>query len=158
MRLLLVVYRCRKGRHEFKAPLLLDQSYGLLMYRTRTPRRMAVLETIGDPTFDEVAAIIRDDPTYARLPTDRSRQLIQDIVGAVCDVDENGHAFSVTAEPSCTICGRSNVKYVHDTSPEEFGEFEVPPLTHAKWDAMDPEAKGRLVRALTADYIAQRRW
>ena len=156
-RLLLAVYRCRKGKHEFTAAMPPDHFYGALFYRTRTPGRMAVLHSLIDPVFDDVRAILQCEQSFARLSVDRQRRLLQNVVGAICDRDERGETFSADADPACTVCGRANVRYLHDTSPEEYGEFTVPELTHSTWDMLDRDARQQRVRALLEQRIAQRR-
>lgn len=130
---------CPNG-HSFRYLTLGDMHYGTLFARTQG--HTALVETFGDPVFDEVFALVEE--LAPSLDEDARVTAGHEAFEYACDPDPDGRRYTLGGLP-CTRCGAEAVQWgrTDGSAPEP------PPVTHTTWLASDAATRREIVeRAL----------
>jgi hypothetical protein len=149
MKLQKFTYRCELG-HEFYAPESPESAYGEFLLRDPSGTRLAYLNALEDPTYQEVDAILARLPTLTTMPAVKRANILRRIYGAAaCDPPPDGGDFQIGRLPRCPVC-HSAVRSWIESEPIEFLDVAVPPVTHAVWESLSTEQKVARVEELAA--------
>lgn len=154
MKLVLVRYVCANCGSSFKAPELNPTSYGEFLLRSGTTGSLAYLDALGDSTYDEVEAILSENPLVQRRTATGRADLLRRIYGPVaCDPDETGNPFVIGMHPVCPICRSQSMKEWETAEPLETVNIVISPVHHSTWNQLTTAQKGKRVSASLMDIL-----
>lgn len=141
MNYLVYRFQCRGCQHWFEHHQMSPSAYGEFLLRSETRRSERYLNGITDPVYQEVDDLLRFE-TRVRNRSDRERsEVLQSVFGVACDPDTDGDLFQMNLFPRCPDCGADDVETWEATEPPRVVDLEIPPVTHAAWNALSRAGK-----------------
>ena len=127
-------YQCEPLGHRFRMPDLQFNNYGKFLLRNEAGKSLAYLNAFRDPTFVEVADLLKQMPGTRHLSSGQRTDVLHRVYGAVaCDPDVDGRSLRIGQRPHCPICSSTVMRCWDEVVPVEFIELNVPSVTHDGW-------------------------
>jgi hypothetical protein len=100
---------------------------------------------INDPVYEELSAMLKAMPELRHKTEMEQADILQEVFGLTCDVDEDGSEFKLGAPRKCPECG-SREMVAWDVAAEPKIQ-DVPEITHNRWKSLGGAEKLDRVRA-----------
>lgn len=126
---------CRSCAHSYKAPEMLESTYGEFLLRGKSGA-LSYVNAMQDSTFSEVSEASKNSlELRGKQVRDQSR-IVHLMFGLTCDPDVDGAHPQIEKRPLCPHCGCDNSDGWVATEPPELIRLDVPPVSHEKWNRL----------------------
>jgi hypothetical protein len=127
--------------------------YGRFLLRSEGTGRPAVVDTFGDPAFEEISQLTEGLSAAADLAERRRGELVRFLFGATADPDPDGFSYGINVPARCPVCGSGRIADWRVNEPASFVEVDLPSVSHRRWDSLSSEAKLREAEAAARDFL-----
>ena len=143
MRLTRWDYICGRCGHAYALPGA-DLSFAYGTFLGVSPSgETATLDSLGDSVVDDVSVRVGLDERVGGLSERERRDLVFDVMSAVCDPDAQGQPFVFNGSPGCPQCGSRTVADFVQTDRD--AGVAGGPIRHHGYDALDETGRQALV-------------
>ena len=140
MKTSIVEFHCSQCGTKFRAAVVSDFAYGIMLCRT-PGGEVRYVDCFEDPVFGEIVRMI-DALRIEPLDDARASAAQREAFGLSCDPSLNGERFHAGVAPLCPQCGTARGE--RGQEPVDFVNLDA--VTHDRWGAMSDAQRRELVR------------
>lgn len=121
--------------------MLDESSYGEFLLWSPNGK-VAYINAIEDRTYSEVKDLLLHSFEAMRSDPFKAAEVLQELFGPVaCDPDPSGAPYMIGAQPPCPNCAGGRIASWELIHPAKVVEWDIPIVTHERWDRMNEREK-----------------
>lgn len=143
MKLQLLHVTCAQCGRDSHVAVMPEGIHGEFVLRSSGSLDEVYLNTLHDPTYDEVDALIRQSRRLIGKDDWFRAHVLQSTYGEIaCDPDSTGSFFRIGKLPNCPLCGHASLHSWKALNPMQFVDRNIAPVSHQRWLALSEARRG----------------